>query len=106
MINKITEKRMVETDVTVSEECKCDVCGKLIYRKDDKKYIEINTEVGYWNIYTHHSDWGYNSVDSYESLTVCSKECLASKMFDYIESSSNNNNSQEIECIHVNMGRI
>lgn len=106
MINKIIEKRVIETDVTVGEECKCDVCGKIIYKKDETKYTEVNTNVGYWNIYTHHSDWGYGSVDSYESFTVCSKECLASKMFDYIESSANNNNSQEIECEHHNIGKI
>lgn len=98
------EKRVVEQTFPVNEICTCDVCHKVIYEKKNKKIVKSeNRNIGYWNVKTHHSDWGRDSIDSYESKDVCSKECLATIMCDYMEQSSNNYNTQELECEHINI---
>ena len=104
MITTKYEKRVVEENFPVSKICICDVCYKVIYEKKDDNIVKSeNRKNGYWSVKTHHSDWGRDSIDSYERKDICSKECLATIMIDYIDQSSNNNNTQELECEHINI---
>jgi len=75
---KKTVYEMVTKEVKekISELITCDECGAVI---KDWKHYEVTT---------HHSDWGNDSIDSYENLDLCSKECLIKNMKEYFESSN------------------
>ncbi len=52
-------------------DCKCDCCGKMAGEPFPKK----------WFNFSHgHSEWGNDSVDSYEYFDVCSPECFANQL--------------------------
>lgn len=51
---------------------KCDFCGKEITGK-------------FWQLTTHHYDWGNDSVDSYARFDLCSRECINRALDDYIK---------------------
>lgn len=53
----VTKPRKISYVVGVS----CDRCGDIIQ----------NGEV-YYNVTTHHNDWGNDSIDSYEDFDLCS----------------------------------
>ena len=53
----ITEPRKISYVVGI----RCDRCG------DDIKESEV-----YYNVVTHHNDWGNDSIDSYEDFDLCS----------------------------------
>ena len=57
--NVIREQKLV-TGIT------CDNCGKKIENGED-----------YWAVTFSHSDWGRDSIDSFEYKDYCTKECLA-----------------------------
>lgn len=50
---------------------KCDICKKEITGK-------------YWQLTTHHDDWGNDSIESYSHYDLCSKECINKALDDYI----------------------
>lgn len=77
-----TKTHMVTEKVLVKETRYCDICGK-----------EIGEYESYWELTTHHSDWGNDSCDSYENFDVCSKECMREKFEEYLESSDNKYNT-------------
>lgn len=66
---KIVEK-IIKAKKVVS--IKCDVCGKEIVGK-------------FWVLTTSHGDWGNDSVESVESVDICSAECINKELNDYIE---------------------
>lgn len=68
-IYKTTEK-MIETKTIAG--IKCDICKKEITGK-------------YWQLTTHHDDWGNDSVDSYSHSDLCSRECINKALDNYIE---------------------
>lgn len=49
----------------------CDICGKEITGK-------------FWQLTTHHHDWGNDSIDSYEYFDLCSRECINKALDKYI----------------------
>lgn len=53
----ITEPRKISYVVGI----RCDRCG------DNIKESEV-----YYNVVTHHNDWGNDSIDSYEDFDLCS----------------------------------
>lgn len=53
----ITEPRKISYVVGI----RCDRCG------NDIKESEV-----YYNVVTHHNDWGNDSIDSYEDFDLCS----------------------------------
>jgi len=68
------EYKSVEKLVTIKVEeiVKCDFCGKEITGK-------------FWQLTTHHNDWGNDSIDSYEHFDLCSRECINRALDDYIK---------------------
>lgn len=65
---KVTEKI---TEIKTIAGIKCDICKKEISGK-------------YWNLTTHHHDWGNDSIDSYSHSDLCSRECINKALDDYI----------------------
>jgi len=51
---------------------KCDVCSKECTGR-------------YWVLNTYHNDWGNDSIDSHEYYDLCSKECINTKLDEYIQ---------------------
>lgn len=83
MDRKITVQRMVKTDVTVGLERTCDVCGKLILKKNEDK---ITYCIGkHWGLTIGHHDWGNDSRDSVEHYDICSAECLEKELQKYVQ---------------------
>ena len=76
-----TKTHTVTEKVLVKETRYCDVC---------KKEIESNS---FWQLTTHHHDWGNDSIDSYEDFDVCSEECLRKKFDEYVKDSDNDWNT-------------
>ena len=59
----------------------CDQCNEVIVRPDLPKWNNFH----YYNVTTHHRDWGNDSIDSYEYLDFCSMKCLLTHMKKYFE---------------------
>ena len=55
----------------------CDTCGRTIVINDRSNH--------YYEVATHHSRWGNESIDSYRYLDFCSYECLLENMNDYFK---------------------
>jgi hypothetical protein len=66
---KLTRTEMKPQEVTYAT--RCDVCGKTGdgYEPD-----------GWHNFSSHHSDWGNDSVESWEKWDVCSWACYLVKV--------------------------
>ena len=75
-----TKTHTVTEKVLVKETRYCDVCNKEI-------------KGSYWQLTTHHNDWGNDSIESYEYFDVCSKECMREKFEEYLEDSDNDYNT-------------
>lgn len=75
--------------VLVKETRYCDVCKN-----------EIAKEKEYWELTTHHNDWGNDSAGSYEHFDVCSKDCMRKKFEEYLEESGDERYSNS-KCFEV-----
>jgi len=84
-----TKTRTVTERIVVKEIRYCDVCKK-----------EITAE-SYWELTTHHNDWGNDSIESYESFDVCSKDCMRKKFEEYLEDSDTDYNTMFFEAARV-----
>lgn len=83
MKNEIKVKRVEQIDVVIGKEITCDVCGKVIMKKNEKRIV---FSIGdYWTLTTGHHDWGNDSCDSIEFFDLCSRECLTSKFDEYVK---------------------
>ena len=80
-----TKTHTVTEKVLVKETRFCDICGNEIKGGS------------YWNVATHHNDWGNDSCDSYEQFDICSKECLRKEFEEYLEDSDNEDNTMCFE---------
>lgn len=76
---------------------KCDVCHENI-PPTERGYSRKSFP--YYNITTHHSDWGNDSVDSFEYYHACSPECALKFATEYITNCYNGRNSKTIEIEH------
>lgn len=83
MERKITVQRMVKQDVTVGLERVCDVCDKLILKKNENKTTYCIGK--HWRLTTGHNDWGNDSCDSVEVYDICSAECLEKQLQKYVQ---------------------
>ena len=64
---KIEEDKIVSICKEVQVGCECDICGKV--ENDSNVYDN------WFEGDIHHSEWGNDSVDSYEYFDICSGEC-------------------------------
>ena len=99
MIKRITEKRLVEQEVTVGGLCICDICGKTIYKINDNKRTRYDE---YWHLITGHNDWGNDSCESVETLDLCSKECCIKALDNYLYEYSGPRSTGYFELRHEN----
>lgn len=74
----------------------CDFCNKEILPVNGKRY-------DYFYITTSHSDWGNDSVDSYEHFDACSVECALGLTEKYLKSINGFMNTGEIDIEHANL---
>lgn len=85
-----TKTHTVTEKVLVKETRYCDVC---------RQEIQSNS---YWELTTHHNDWGNDSIESYEYFDVCSEKCLREKFDEYVKNSGKNDyNTMFFEVEHV-----
>lgn len=84
-----TKTHTVTEKVLVKETRYCDVCKKEITAKS------------YWELTTHHNDWGNDSIESYERFDVCSKDCMRKKFEEYLEDSDTDYNTMFFEAERV-----
>ena len=92
------KKILVVRDCVVGK--MCDVCGKEI------PPTAIPHRCGepihdYYEVTTHHNDWGNDSVDSYEHFDACSPGCACKLWERYIRESAGMN-TMCIEVEHIN----
>lgn len=75
-------KRLRKEETTLTREVLqsivCDECQKEIER--GKKYYEVTT---------HHDNWGNDSIESYEYLEFCCFKCLERNMKEYYDEPEN-----------------
>ena len=90
------EKRQtVIREVVVGK--KCDVCFKDI-PPTSRKFPRVSHP--YFGITTHHSDWGNDSVDSFEYFHACSPACALKLATEYLNEDFDGHHSREIEIKH------
>ena len=82
-------KQVIVKEVVVGK--KCDVC-----------FTDIPPKHPYYEITTHHRDWGNDSVDSYEHHDACCPECAMKFAKKYMTDSWGWKNTQAIEIEHCN----
>lgn len=76
---------------------KCDVCGKEISSTKHGGPV-----YDYYEVTTHHNDWGNDSVDSYEHFDACSPDCAYKLWEEYIHKSAGTRNTWCIDVEHIN----
>lgn len=78
---------------------KCDVCNASIlptsrtFPREEKPFYEITT---------HHSDWGNDSIESFSYYHACSISCAMRFTEQYLAENYNGINSTTIEITHEN----
>lgn len=85
-----TEKRKIKT----REKIICDVCGCVIYDTDQD---QEQKGIKFYRTTMYHSEWGNNSIDSFEYDDICSGPCLLSKVTEYAKDAEGNYPSMELE---------
>ncbi len=61
----------------------CDMCKKEILNEKDYKR-DFRTKMShYYEVTTHHNDWG--NEDSYEYIDICSESCLFNFLKKYYD---------------------
>ena len=90
-----TKKIIVIRDCIVGK--KCDVCGK-----DIPPTVTSRKCYDYYEVTTHHNDWGNDSVDSYDYFDACSPDCAHKLWEEYIRNSAGTRNTMCFEIEHKN----
>ncbi|APA01612.1 hypothetical protein WV34_03180 [Bacillus amyloliquefaciens] len=85
-MKKYEEKEVTKTQ-KVLKKVTCDTCGRTIVINDRSNH--------YYEVATHHSRWGNESIDSYRYLDFCSYECLLENMNDYFK------NGADTDCYEI-----
>lgn len=110
MIETKYKTAMVKQKTEYINTCKCDRCGKVIYKHYGDKFVElaknvgingINRRVSFYQVTTGHNDWGNDSVDSITHMDIC-PSCLVNEYSDYVDRSSKGINSEYINIEHLN----
>ena len=99
---------MVEQKTEYINTCKCDRCGKIIYKHYGKEFEllkrnvrKTSERVSYYLVTTGHHDWGNDSVDSINLKDIC-PSCLVNEYSDYVDRASKGFNSEYIKIEHEN----
>jgi len=100
MSNIINTKKIVAIQHCIVGK-KCDVCGKEI-PPTTIPHMSGEPVYDYYEVTTHHNDWGNDSVDSYEYFDVCSPDCAYKLWGKYIHDSAEKRNTMCIKVEHVN----
>lgn len=86
--------------------CKCDRCGKVIFKHYGKEFellkrnVRKTTErVSYYHVTAGHHDWGNDSVDSITHMDIC-PSCLVNEYSDYVDRASKGFNTEYINIEH------
>lgn len=88
----MTMTHTVTESVLIGQTRYCDVCNGVIKNNEP-----------YWELTTHHHDWGNDSCESYEYFDICSEVCLREKFDEYMrESGKNNGNTMCFEVERAN----
>lgn len=74
----------------------CDNCKKEI----EIKHSSYRTGGVYYEVTTHHNDWGNDSRESFEYFDFCSYECLAKHQEQYFKN-ARGSEQYEIERIRI-----
>ena len=91
-----TVKRTIFSNVRALEGIRCDICEHLIPPVPDKvskKYPK------YFEVSTHHNDWGNDSGDSFEHFDIC-PNCIDKFVSDYLKE-ADTTQEIDIETKHV-----
>lgn len=91
----VEKRQTVIKEVVVGK--KCDVCFKDIPPTSDSF---PRTNHSYFNITTHHHDWGNDSCESFEYFHACSPACALKFATEYLNKDFDGHNSREIEIEH------
>lgn len=75
-MSKVITTKTKTVKYKIIKAIKCDVCHKEISEK-------------YWQLTTHHHDWGNDSIESYKYFDLCSRECINKKLDKYIKDCKN-----------------
>lgn len=93
------KKVLVTHDCVVGK--MCDVCEKEI-PPTVVPHTYGEPVYDYYEVVTHHNDWGNDSIDSYKHFDVCSQDCAYKLWEEYIHNSAGTRNTMCIEFWHVN----
>jgi len=63
----------------------CDECEKEILNEQDFQDRLRKRMSHYFEVSTHHNDWGNDSIDSYEDYDICSEKCLLEFLRKYFD---------------------
>ena len=91
---KSTVKQQVTVEKEIDVGVVCDGCGKEIRNKNNMN--ERIARLPYYEVTTHHNDWGNDSVDSYEYFDFCSLDCMLPHMRTYYKT-ANGSESYDVE---------
>lgn len=95
MRKQIMKKVTKEVEVIDYENIKCDCCKHEIFNKKyfedgdyDKNINRSNEKFKFFTIRTGHHDWGKDSIESMQSLDICSKDCLMKQIEEFLKEDS------------------
>ena len=98
---ELEQKEITVTEVrNVTESLYCDVCKRLIYKRDLCTPDNNGKRASYWEVTTGHNDWGNDSIESRETFCLCSPDCLQAKFTEYVQTSNNLCASDYLEVEH------
>jgi hypothetical protein len=63
----------------------CDICKKKIKEEEDYKSRYRTKMSHFYEVTTHHNDWGNDSVDSYRDYDFCNEDCLFEFLKKYFD---------------------
>lgn len=98
---------MVKQKTEYISTCKCDRCGKVIFKHYGDEFKELANNVGrdvrvsYYHVMTGHHDWGNDSEDSIDYMDIC-PFCLVNVYSDYVDRASKGYNTEYIDIEHEN----
>lgn len=72
------ETKKIIKEEKILKEIICDKCSKIINQKNI-----------YYEVTTHHCQWGNDSIDSYKQFEFCNKNCLLQHLINYLEDAEN-----------------